>query len=90
MWQDTRSPVYAVRIAETVGWMLREMRVEGGGFASSLDADSEGVEGRFYVWADENIDDAPGPDAAIFQLAYGATPRGTWEGVTVLTRHPPA
>jgi uncharacterized protein YyaL (SSP411 family) len=90
VWQDTRNPVYGARIAETVGWMLREMRVEGGGFASSFDADSEGVEGRFYVWSARDIDDALGPEAEIFKLAYGATPGGNWEGVNILNRQPPA
>jgi uncharacterized protein YyaL (SSP411 family) len=89
VWQDTRSPIHATRVAETVGWMLRDMRVEGGGFASSFDADSEGVEGRFYVWSASEIDDVLDPDADTFKTAYGVTPGGNWEGVNILNRQPP-
>ncbi|MEM7024040.1 MAG: glycoside hydrolase family 76 protein, partial [Pseudomonadota bacterium] len=82
---DTRNPLFAARAAETVGWLEREMLVEGA-FASSLDADSEGEEGKFYVWKAEEIDQVLGPDAAAFRLAYGVTDSGNWEGNTVLNR----
>ena len=91
VWQETRAPLYEARIRETVGWLLREMRAAPGtggrrGFASSLDADSEGEEGRFYVWSEAEIDDLLGADAAFFKAAYDVTPGGNWDGHTILNR----
>ena len=74
-----------VRAEETVAWLRREMMVEGA-FASALDADSEGVEGRFYVWDAAEIDRVLGDDAPAFRLAYGVTDAGNWEGKAVLNR----
>ena len=55
---ETPTPLYAARARETFGWLMREMRAEGA-FAASLDADSEGEEGRFYVWSADEIDARP-------------------------------
>jgi uncharacterized protein len=82
---DTGNPLFAARVAETIGWLEREMLVEHA-FASSLDADSEGEEGRFYVWDAAAIDRLLGPDAGAFRLAYGVTDGGNWEGRTILNR----
>ena len=76
---DTRNPLFAARARETVGWLEREMLVEDA-FASSLDADSEGEEGKYYVWQAAEIDRLLGADAAAFRLAYGVTDGGNWEG----------
>ncbi|MFL5252901.1 MAG: thioredoxin domain-containing protein [Rhodopila sp.] len=87
---DRPSPLYAVRAAETVGWLLRDMtaqRIDGlAAFAASEDADSEGEEGRFYVWTEAEVDALLGPDAALFKRAYDITPEGNWEGKTILRR----
>ena len=88
VWQDTRAPLFEWRIRETVGWVLREMVAEGGGFAASLDADSEGEEGKFYVWTEAEIDAAlPAELAPIFKRAYDVTAEGNWEGKTILHRN---
>ncbi|MEV4803584.1 thioredoxin domain-containing protein [Nonomuraea sp. NPDC049421] len=77
----------ARRVAlETAGWMLRELRTAEGGFASALDADSEGVEGKFYVWTPDELREVLGEDdgrwaAGLFEV----TPQGTFEhGTSVL------
>jgi len=90
-YAETGDYLFQRRIEETVGWLLREMRVEGGGFASSLDADSEGEEGKFYLWSDEKIKEVLGEDAARELLAtYSLTSPEAWEGNPILHRllHP--
>jgi uncharacterized protein len=82
---DTNNPLFAARVAETVGWLEQEMLVEDA-FASSLDADSEGEEGKFYVWDAAEIDRLLGEGARAFRLAYGITDAGNWEGKTILNR----
>ncbi len=90
VWQEVRDPLYARRVAETIGWLEREMVAGGGGFASSLDADSEHEEGKFYVWSAAEIDTVLGEDAAIFKEIYDVSPSGNWEGHNILNRlhHP--
>ena len=84
-WADTKNRLFAARVVETVGWLEREMLVEDA-FASSLDADSEGEEGKFYVWDAAEIDRLLGAGARDFRLAYGVTDAGNWEGRTILNR----
>jgi hypothetical protein len=86
VWQSTGKALFAERVRETVDWVMREMRAEGGAFAASLDADSEGVEGKFYVWSETEIEEALGPDAHIFKKAYDVSADGNWEGTNVLNR----
>ncbi len=81
----TGDPLFAARIAETVGWLEREMRTAGG-FAASLDADSEGEEGRYYLWTRAEIEEALGADAARFCEVYGVTAEGNFEGRSILHR----
>jgi hypothetical protein len=86
VWRETRSALYAERVAETIGWLVREMRQPEGGFSSSLDADSDHEEGKFYVWSEAEIDAVLGDRAARFKQFYDVTPRGNWEGKTILNR----
>jgi uncharacterized protein YyaL (SSP411 family) len=85
-WQDTRSGLYERRIRETVDWTLREMIAEGGGFAATLDADSEHEEGKFYVWSEAEVDAILGADAPLFKSAYDVTAQGNWEHKNILRR----
>jgi uncharacterized protein len=87
-YADTPTPAYAERACETFAWLMREMRA-GDAFAASLDADSEGEEGRFYVWTGDEIDAVLGPDAAEFAAAYDVRRGGNWEGRNVLRRLAP-
>jgi uncharacterized protein YyaL (SSP411 family) len=57
-----------------------------GGFFSSLDADSQGVEGKFYVWTVDEVRQVLGDEADFFIAAHGISPQGNWEGNTVLQR----
>jgi len=86
VWQETQNPLYAERVAETIDWLFREMRTPEGAFASSLDADSEGEEGKFYVWTETEIDSLLGEDATLFKAAYDVRQAGNWEGKTILNR----
>jgi uncharacterized protein YyaL (SSP411 family) len=85
---DSPDPLYAARAAETVGWLDRDMTANGA-FAASEDADSEGEEGRFYVWTKAEVDALLGADAAGFAQAYDVTAEGNWEGHTILRRVTP-
>ncbi len=85
-WHATGTPRYAQVVIDIGQWLLREMRLSGGGFASALDADSEGREGAFYAWSDREIDAILPPDhAAVVRQRFGITPGGNFEGDTVLT-----
>ncbi len=87
-WKTDPTPLYEARIRETIDWLLREMIAEGGGFAATLDADSEGVEGKFYVWTEAEIDRVlAGEDGALFKRAYDVRPGGNWEGKSILHRN---
>lgn len=70
---------YKEVVYETFDWLKREMTSPEGGFYSALDADSEGVEGKFYTWDKKEINDILGNDAEIFNLFYQITDEGNWE-----------
>lgn len=85
-WQVTGDPFFRQIVTETLDFIEREMTHPDGGFYSSLDADSEGVEGKFYVWTLDEIRSILKDDSEFFEAAYGVTPHGNWEGRTVLQR----
>ena len=71
------NPLFRRRAAETVGWLEREMTTPEGAFSASLDADSEGEEGKFYVWSKAEMDEALGAEnAAFFVQHYDVSERG--------------
>jgi len=92
LWTADRTPLFKVRVEETVAWLEREMRADNGAFAAALDADSEGEEGRFYVWSEAEIDAVLGDDPetlALFKRAYDVSAGGNWEGKVILNRSGP-
>ena len=81
----TGKPLFRQRAAETVGWLAREMTQPEGAFAASLDADSEGEEGKFYIWSHDEIERVLGPEnAAFFAAHYDVSPEGNFEGHNIL------
>jgi uncharacterized protein len=86
-WQVSGDPILRRTCEETLDWALREMRAPEGGFYSALDADSEGVEGKFYVWSLEELSELVSEDAIAY---FGATARGNFEGLNHLTARGPA
>lgn len=80
----TGEELFRIRIEETVAWLLREMRVDGGGFASSLDADSEGEEGLFYVWSEDEIREVLGREADDFLSVYRLAAPSNWHGKPIV------
>jgi uncharacterized protein len=92
VWRTTKDPLLETRTEETIDWCLREMTVgdqggEGFAFASALDADSEGEEGRFYVWCNDAIDQVLDSDSSAFKAIYDVSDRGNWEGHNILNRN---
>lgn len=80
-YQLTKNPLYKKRVEETLEFIKRELTDKSGGFYSSLDADSEGEEGKFYVWSKEEIDAVLQDENVIkvFSDYYEVTKRGNWE-----------
>jgi uncharacterized protein YyaL (SSP411 family) len=86
-WQRSGKELYRTRARETVEWLAREMTTADGAFSASLDADSEGEEGKFYVWSKAEIETVLGQDDAdFFAQHYDVTDEGNFEGHTILNR----
>jgi uncharacterized protein len=87
-YQLTKNPLYKKTVYETLDFVKQELTSADGAFYASLDADSEGVEGKFYVWTKEEVDDVLGDDAVIFSAYYNITADGNWEhGNSILLRN---
>ncbi|MFL5618939.1 MAG: thioredoxin domain-containing protein [Gemmatimonadaceae bacterium] len=84
LWQATRDDETRRVTEETLGWLTREMTSREGGFYSSLDADSEGHEGRYYVWDAGELDALLGEDASLLKTYWGVTTEGNFEGRNIL------
>jgi len=85
-YQVTGKEDYARVARETLEWVLREMQGGEGGYYSTQDADSEGVEGKFYVWSEEEVRRLLGDRADAFCRAYDVSAEGNWEGSNILHR----
>ena len=86
-WQHSKTPLFAQRAHETVTWLSREMTGGEGAFFSSLDADSEGEEGKFYVWSYEEVIKILGQaDGEYFARHYDVKSDGNFEGHSILNR----
>ncbi len=95
VWRQNRDPVLLRRVEETFAWLDRDMLISAGpldqgAYAASLDADSEGVEGAYYVWNEGGVDSilAGNPDREAFKVAYDVTAAGNWEGKSILHLDP--
>jgi uncharacterized protein YyaL (SSP411 family) len=83
-------PRFAAVARETAAYLQRELQSEAGGFFSATDADSEGVEGKFFVWSRAEWDEVLGEDAPLMAELFDVTESGNWEGQNVLRMKAPA
>ncbi|HET6324160.1 MAG TPA: thioredoxin domain-containing protein, partial [Planctomycetaceae bacterium] len=86
-FQATGEPRFATIVRETMDYVLREMTHSDGGFYSTQDADSEGAEGKFFVWTKDEIESVLAPEESrVLCYCYDVTPEGNWEGHNILNR----
>ncbi|WP_173934386.1 thioredoxin domain-containing protein [Chelativorans sp. Marseille-P2723] len=85
-YAETGYDLFHRRVKDTVSWLLREMQLGHGGFASSIDADSEGEEGKFYLWTRAEIEDVLGSKADVFLRVYDLASPAEWDGDPILNR----
>jgi uncharacterized protein YyaL (SSP411 family) len=80
----TKNEEYATVVRESIEWVKREMTDKSNGFYSSLDADSEGEEGLFYIWTNDELDNILGDDAKLLKYYWSVSLTGNWEGQNIL------
>lgn len=85
-FQLTKDKNYKKIIEQTIQFLEREMLDEGGGFFSALDADSEGIEGKYYTWSKEEIEEILGNDAGVFCTVFDIQENGNWENTNIIWR----
>ena len=85
-YQRTKDPLYKEIVYQTLQWVQREMTAKDGAFYSALDADSEGEEGKFYVWSEAELKEILGTDFDLMKTYYNINDYGLWEGHYILTR----
>ncbi|GBD35867.1 hypothetical protein HRbin36_00982 [bacterium HR36] len=89
-WLVTRQPLYRRVVEKTLAWVQRELTAPGGAFYSSLDADSEGEEGKYYVWTAAELRAVLGPELFdVVAYVYDVSEHGNWEGKTILAQAKP-
>ena len=86
LYKEKKSPLLKLRIEETINWLEREMLTSDGAFATSQDADSEGQEGKYYIWSSDEIKELLNDDYEFFAKHYDVTDAGNWETKTILNR----
>jgi uncharacterized protein len=85
-YQRSKNPLYKQLVYQTLGWVEREMTTEEGSFYSALDADSEGEEGKFYVWSKDELMELTGTDFELVKAYYNINISAQWEGNYILHR----
>ncbi len=92
VWLETKSPLYANCIKETADWIINEMQLPEGGFASALSANSDGYknkdagEGAYYIWDEAEIDNVLNEDSELFKEFFDVSTQGNWQGTNILNR----
>ena len=85
-WQFDKKNLYQEKIYQTIKWMTSDLYRKDGGFYSSIDADSEGVEGKYYIWNSRELENILGEEYEFFKKIYNTSKEGNWEGSNILNR----
>ena len=84
VYQVEKNPLFEIRVKETIDWVISDMITDEGGICSAIDADSEGVEGKYYIWKSEDIDNLLKNESTHFKSIFGVTDEGNFEGNNIL------
>ena len=87
LWQITKKDAYKIKVYETFNWLISDMKDPNGAFYASYDADSQGVEGKFYVWSYQEIEKILGDEINYFSNIFEINEGGNWEGANILSRY---